>query len=380
MKLVVWWCIPCKGIMPIFVEYAKNFGTVRFIVEKEISENRKKLGWEVQKYDGEFSIESLEHKNWSTIVDNIFNEEKESVHIFNGIRTFPKVYYALKIANSLNLKHGILAEVPHNPYKGIKKILKFFYTGYITPYLTKSYSKKADFYFSASGEAKEKMLQLGWEDHKIFPYGYFTEMVNPNVVIKTTGRIKLICTGYITKNKGHILLLKALNHLGEKYSKRLELNITGFGPERETLEKYVADHNIKNINFLGVVKTEKLEELMAESNILVAPGFEEPWGIRINEAIMYELPVISSDGIGASQVIEDLECGLVFRSGSYLDLSNCLLNYLDKESLYEEHLENIKQSKENISPLRAATYLSETLNLIYRLKELQKNKPWVNEF
>lgn len=376
MKLVVWWCIPCKGILPIFREFSANFGTVRFIVEKENSENREKLGWEPEKETGHFEIETLDHHNWEDTVNKIILEEKNSIHIFNGIRTFPKVFFALQKACNLKLKYGILAEAPHNPYTGIKRFIKGIYSNFITPIITERYSNHADFYFSASGEATNEIKKLGWSEKKIFPFGYFTEFIDQHM-LKDEGQVlNIICTGYITKNKGHILLMKALKSIGDEIT-NVRCRITGFGPERENLEKYVLENRIQNVSFLGVVKTHELIKLLKSSDVLVAPGFVEPWGIRINEAIMYGLPSIVSNGIGASQVVQDLECGLIFRSGSADELAQCLLSYINNPDLLNKHKRNTINAKNKISPYNAAKYMNDALASIYNSKDFTKTKPWL---
>ena len=377
MKLVVWWCIPCKGILPIFIEYAKNYGEVRFIVEKEISMNREKLGWELDNISvNHFHFENLDHTNWENSVEKILTEEKESIHIFNGIRTFPKINYALIQAHKLNLHFGILAEAPHNPYRGIKRILKYFYTKYITKFLIRKYVKKAEFYFSASGAAKDNLLKLGWPAGKIFPFGYFTGYINSKYQTPHRNKIKIISTGYLTKNKGHILLLKALKKIGH-LNEQFECNITGYGSEKKYLENYKNKKELTNVHFLGVVKTYQLEELMKTSDILIATGFEEPWGIRINEAIMHNLAIICSDGIGAKQLVTDLKCGMIFKRGSYKELAKCLIEYTKEEQLLNLHRENANKAKINISPERAANYIYKSLMSVYGARKYTVGPPWL---
>ena len=96
-------------------------------------------------------------------------------------------------------------------------------------------------------------------------------------------------------------------------------------------------------------------------DILVAPGRNEPWGIRVNEAIQRGQAVVVSDKLGASTLIEKSGGGAVFHSGSAADLCAKLKQFLcSSQSLAMAKKSNLIY-KEQLSCTAAAKRLHEIL-------------------
>jgi glycosyltransferase involved in cell wall biosynthesis len=96
--------------------------------------------------------------------------------------------------------------------------------------------------------------------------------------------------------------------------------------------------NIEDIVvFYGVLNQKEYNQLSSKIDVLVAPGYSEPWGIRVNESIQKEQPVICSDGLGASDVVKESNAGFVFHRGNYHELADCIAVYInDREKLQED--------------------------------------------
>lgn len=52
------------------------------------------------------------------------------------------------------------------------------------------------------------------------------------------------------------------------------------------------------------------------SDIFVFPAINEPWGLVINEAMQFGLPVVSSDLVGAADMIVSGQNGFIFSNNS----------------------------------------------------------------
>ena len=71
------------------------------------------------------------------------------------------------------------------------------------------------------------------------------------------------------------------------------------------------------------------------------PEFE-PWGLSINEAINFNIPLVVSDIVGSvPNLVFTGQNGYVFEMGNTIDLSNCILKILNGS------IESEKQTKLN---------------------------------
>lgn len=356
MKIAIWWNIPCKSIVPVARELADLPNVdVTFISQSDLSESRKKLGWELPSF-GNAEYEVLSDDNFQKEVE-LFMKDNYDIHIFNGVYLFPKIRYALDLARKQNIKFGVISEAYHNPYKGFKRVLKTIFTRTITPFRVFPRIKNAQFILGASGNNEIPFLNLGWKKEQFFPFGYFPENEGLNTIDKINNEVaQILCTGYITKNKGQSLLIRALNEI-KQLGIPFYCNITGFGPDEEDVKKLVKYFNLEeNINFTGVLSDEDLNSIKLKADLLVAPGYEEPWGIRINEALLANTPVIVSDKIGACELIYASEAGRVFKSGNLDSLVHSLKNILQKEELLKSR-QKAKLFADNVTPKSAAQYL-----------------------
>jgi glycosyltransferase involved in cell wall biosynthesis len=354
-RVVVWWVIPCKGILPLF-ELFQNLEVI-FVFENRESDLRKELGWDVQ-LSNHNVIYLDESNNWVNTVDSILLMETKSLHIFNGIGIFPKIKRALNMAVLSGLMFVIMAEAPSNPYFGLIRVLKKYYSTYFA-YKGKKYRKivkSALGYIILSGDKKDILIKRGWSSNKLFPFGYFTKPVVHAESVDIDNRNVILLTGYLTRNKGHMLFLKAVIQLPQIQSYRIK--ITGYGPELKNLQIFCNKNNLNNVEFMGVISEEKMLGLFRETCCIVAPGFEEPWGIRVNEALSNGIYIICSSGLGASILIENGINGFLFDSGDINSLVEALKKGIDNQFL-------VKQPPYLINTNSAAIYLENLLiNLI----------------
>jgi glycosyltransferase involved in cell wall biosynthesis len=374
MKIAIWWNIPCKSIVPIARELANIQNTeVTFISQSGLSESRKKLGWRLPDF-GKAEYLVLTEDNWDEEVERLLLHNYD-IHIFNGVYIFPKVRYALDFARKNDIPFGVISEAYHNPYIGYKKILKIVFTRVITPFRVFPRIVKAKFVLSASGNNMQPFLNLGWREEQFFPFGYFPENTDLKIGDKKRNSTpNLLCTGYITKNKGHHILLHALSKL-KMDGIAFKCTITGFGPEEKNVKQLVRNLNLNEyVNIVGVVSDSQLNEIKAKTDLLIAPGLEEPWGIRVNESLLAHTPVVVSDKIGASELILTSGAGRVFKSGSVDSLVQELTEQLAKNELIKAK-KNAKEFSSSITPNTAAKYLYDVV--LFSLQNIEK-RPYPN--
>lgn len=82
----------------------------------------------------------------------------------------------------------------------------------------------------------------------------------------------------------------------------ITVDVAGDGPSRGTVE---AAAESGSLNYHGTVVGEDKYALMARSNMVIVPSFEEPWGVVVHEALASGTPVLASAEVGcAAEFIE----------------------------------------------------------------------------
>ncbi len=82
------------------------------------------------------------------------------------------------------------------------------------------------------------------------------------------------------------------------------------------LKDYVAEHNLESVHFFGFQGRSEIAKFYAVSDVLVLPSRRETWGIVVNEALCFRLPVIVSDQVGAGRdQVRDGHNGYRFPAG-----------------------------------------------------------------
>lgn len=134
----------------------------------------------------------------------------------------------------------------------------------------------------------------------------------------------ILYSGKLISDKRPMNLLKAFYEL-KKEKLSTSLVFLGDGILRKELEGYVKNNNLEDVFFMGFKNQTELPEFYAIADVLVLPSRHEPWGLVVNEAMCFELPVIVSDKVGASgDLVKGGDNGYIFQFGDYLALKEKL--------------------------------------------------------
>lgn len=190
-------------------------------------------------------------------------------------------------------------------------------------------------------EARRHLLRLGVSKERLFfsPYSvdtalFETQRRSCDRTI-TRGRLGLtdrhfvfLFSGKLIPRKAPLLLLAALERLSER--DRLALIVLGDGPLRETV---VAGGNAllgERFIFPGFVNQSRMAEYFMAADAFVLPANYDAWGLVVNEAMQFGLPVITTDRVMCHEdLIVEGQTGYVVPADEVETLAGAMQHLLD---------------------------------------------------
>lgn len=145
---------------------------------------------------------------------------------------------------------------------------------------------------------KNLVEQLGFNQHKIMTGGVGliqSPKIHPNqdnFAKKFLGRFLYL--GRLAPEKNINLLI----HIFTEQLKDYHLTLAGTGPLGDFIQAQIKQKNINNITLLGHVPNSEISQLFYDHDVLILPSKQEPWGLVVEEALAYALPVIVSNKVG----------------------------------------------------------------------------------
>ena len=182
------------------------------------------------------------------------------------------------------------------------------------------------------------------EPKKIFVVGnpsqYFGDLVHKSLhkrkewrhELRWEEQLVLLYVGRLSPEKGLLTLLSALEMV---YTRGISpiLVIVGSGPLENTLRQDATRRGLKVV-FTGFCQREQLAKYYRTSDIFILPSQSEPWGIVVNEAMEFGLPLILSNHVGCGPaLLHEGNNGLMFPSGDEKTLAVCIERLARDESL-----------------------------------------------
>ncbi len=154
--------------------------------------------------------------------------------------------------------------------------------------------------------------------------------------IKKEYKKRFLFIGRLSSEKNIDLLVDVFNKIPEH-----TLTVIGTGP----LEQELKNKANSNITFIGQVNNTQLQDYFSKNDIFILPSSSEPWGLVVEEALYFELPVIVSKNCGASELIENGVNGYLFDSSGIKELKKIILD-IDELS-YQKLREGVNEFSTN---------------------------------
>ena len=216
----------------------------------------------------------------------------------------------------------------------------------IKRYIKQYFIRGAKGYFSPSKMTDKYLIYYGANEKKIYRYP-FTSLKNSDLIMKTLNNSEkqilkkklkiaeekiILGVGQFIPRKGWNTLMEASLNLSKKNGIYI---IGGKATEEYILLK--KKMNLNNVHFIDFKNKDTLKEYYHVADVFVLPTREDIWGLVINEALAYGLPVITTDKCMAGlEMIENGKNGYIIPVNDVKKLSEKLTFILSEKDFYEE--------------------------------------------
>lgn len=245
--------------------------------------------------------------------------------------TIDKDYY--KLINRLAKENDILVDSMYSTKYGILAVNAFkkrrkkiimdsdggipIDRGFIVNKAISFFMKRHDYFFSPSVRSNGYYEFYNVDPKKIMLYR-FTSLTkdeidahkllraNKESYRKELGiddKFTILNVGRPIEVKGFDILLNA--YMATKKADEINLYIVG-GKPQEHIQKIVDDNHLKNVHFIDLLSTPELNKYYAASDMLIFTSRGDVWGLVVEEAMSFGLPIIASNKNGAGNHFEML--------------------------------------------------------------------------
>jgi glycosyltransferase involved in cell wall biosynthesis len=177
------------------------------------------------------------------------------------------------------------------------------------------------------------LAELGVSEDKVFsgtqvmPIGQLPPPAADKAALGLAGKTVVLSVNYLIPRKGLDVLIKAFQRVAGPDD---VLVLVGSGPEEEALRQ-LTDGNDR-ILFPGYQSGVQKTAWYAAADLFVFPTLHDPWGLVVNEAMAFGLPIIATEAAGC---VPDLvqDNGLVVPAGNTNALATAVAQLLTDEAL-----------------------------------------------
>lgn len=361
--LVIWAQIKCRSVMELYRQMGIALGVPLIVTiwhEKPLGADiRKAVGFSKDEFDGISSVTIGD--DFEKGVDFI-ESHKDWCHIFGVYQKAPVFRRLLVEVKKRVGKVGVMSEAPCNMSNGVRGILKEVYLRFLLRPILRDATAAADFFVNFSGNDDKYLNAIGWPCDKVIPFGYFPPPVPGSQFHKRekASPFVILSSGVMTWHRGVDILVEALRILSKR-GVQYRAIITQNGPLYNMVRRKVVE-NALPVELPGFVSLENLIELYSTCSVYVGAGRNEPWGMRLNDALNCGAPLVVSRGMGGVKMVDDYGCGLAFERDNPRDLAEKLELLATNKSVYSRCAINAERASLCCTPKNKARELVELIN------------------
>ncbi|MCD4795121.1 MAG: glycosyltransferase family 4 protein [Bacteroidales bacterium] len=310
-----------------------------------------KIKWDTPLFDG-YEYEFVKNNSLKPAVSGSFfglvnfniikkiRKEKPDIIIIHGWAYFTN-WFIFIFSFFFKAKIWMRAESPLNQeLKKLKLILclkkfvfKFFLIKIIDRFLYIGKQNKE--FYKYYGVTENKLIFAPYSvDNERFSKTYDEYKNNISDIKKVLGlpsdnKFVLSAGKYMPKKR----TLDILEAFRLQNKENITLILLGEGLLRTELEQKIKTENIKNVILTGFINQSEISKYYAVADVFVlASTIGETWGLVVNEAMNFGLPIITSDMPGSAfDLVENGKNGFVFETGNIEALRKHLKFVLENE-------------------------------------------------
>jgi len=213
----------------------------------------------------------------------------------------------------------------------LKKLVFKFAFRFVDTFLAIG-SQNAEFYKYYGVESfKIKIIPYSIDNARFINEAKNTEksVIEPELPLKNK---TILYVGKLIPKKRPFDLLYAFE---KSNLKDTSLIFVGDGKLRNDMESYVSKKKISNVIFAGFKNQTEIFRYYKVANVFVLPsGAGETWGLVVNEAMCFKLPIIISDIPGAGyDLVEHGKNGYIYKLGEINSLREFLKKIINDSNL-----------------------------------------------
>lgn len=124
-----------------------------------------------------------------------------------------------------------------------------------------------------------------------------------------------------------------------------KLILIGSGETEADIHARIAEHGLESlVEVKGFLQAEGVARTLASGLALILPSDEEQWGLVVNEALAFNLPILVSENVGSRDfLVRNFENGYVVERGSEAGFARAMLAIADSESEWRRLVEGSRQ-------------------------------------
>lgn len=293
--------------------------------------------WDVDLVNGH-TYEILENKAFKKGIFNGFfglmnfgvygklKKDRPDVLVINGWNYFTMVW-AVFCCKILKIKVYVRGD---NSVDGDKQLSKlklvikhFFYGKLLFPLYTKIafVGEKNKQFFESYGVKKTKLIHLPHAiDNQKFSTYFELNKDNKLEIRKRLGipdKFNILFIGRLHKEKRILDLIEAVGEILAD----VHLTIIGDGKLLDAIKKACGAYPDNTFKLAGFKNQEDLLDYYITGDLMVLPSQLETWGLVVNEAMNFNLPIILSDKVGCAEDLCLEGNGYVYKMGDVNSLS-----------------------------------------------------------
>lgn len=210
--------------------------------------------------------------------------------------------------------------------------------------------KKASIVVANSNGLKELALKSNPNQKIEIIYNGINIKIFKPVKRDENNNIEMICASRLSKRKGFIYVIEAINILKDKYA-NIHLTIAGGeGDAEKDLKNKVSELSLeKFVTFTGHYVFEEASLMYQKADIFVFPSFNEGMSNNMLEAMASGLPIIMTPTGGAEELIKDGKNGFIVNFADSYDIAKKIEKLILDKKLLSEMKKNSRAVAENMN-------------------------------